>query len=802
VPGSTPSPTLRVLEVAGRVAGPACGRLFAALGHEVIKCELPSGDPLRHQEPLDARGVGHAFVTLNADKRSVVADPSTPAGLARIEGLLGEADVMITDLAPAVAASFGLDIQALRRRWPALVIVSVTGYGLDDPRSEDPCDSLLAESYGGLANMIGEPDRPPLSLGGEQAATAAGFAAFLGASLALAQRDSDGTGDVVDVAICDVAAYIDWKSDVTYAVTSKVPRRSGTVSGRWRILPAADGWVGVIYQPDQWDAMVTLIGDPRLADETWREDATRRADTRWWTAVAEWVTARTKAEIYEAAQRRGLAFGFDVDMAVLADSGQLAARGFLRGSNEAGTPPTGALMHSDRLAWRSGHAPALDPGDAAGWAERTAGAHAKASAERAASTGPPAPLAGVRVIDFGTITAGAATSRLLADYGATVVKVESSDHPDLFREWMPEGMVAAPDARFGTSPMFESNNAGKLGVALDLKSAEGLAELDRLVAGADVVVENFSVGVAERLGIDFGRLHSLNPGLVYLSLSSRGQDGPEARHRSYGSTLDLLSGLASLTGYRDGSPMWSSGEVNYPDQLVSLLGAGLVVHCVERGIRGVHLDLAQLEVVSWTLSDRLAEWRQTRRVPRASGNRRPGRTPHDVYPCRGEDEWVAISCWSGEARQALAALVGIGGQVASDDRWWWEHEDEVDARIADWTSTRAKWECVEQLQAAGVTTAPVQSALERAVDPHFLGRRVYLSEPTRLKGYPVRLGRFEPPLPTPAPRLGEHDPRRVEQDWDEQDRDDRSKVNRGPARSPASLPNSNGGTSWELSTDG
>jgi len=141
----------------------------------------------------------------------------------------------------------------------------------------------------------------------------------------------------------------------------------------------------------------------------------------------------------------------------------------------------------------------------------------------------PAPLAGVVVLDLGTITAGAATSRLLADYGATVIKVESPGRPDPFRAWTPPGSAisVSADATY-VSPVFESNNAGKLGVALDLKTDAGRRGFHALAARADVVVENFRVGVTERLGIDFGSLRELNPRLVYLSLSSQGQDGPEA----------------------------------------------------------------------------------------------------------------------------------------------------------------------------------------------------------------------------------------------------------------------------------
>ncbi|GAA5162647.1 hypothetical protein GCM10023321_48540 [Pseudonocardia eucalypti] len=735
---------LRVVELAAGVAGQACGRLFAGLGHHVVKCEPPEGDPLRGREPVNREGLGYTFAALNASKRSRRLDLATEAGRARLHRLLAGADLLITDLGPDAAEAAGISVARLRAERPGLAATWLTPFGLDDPRSGSHRDSLLAESYGGLAWMIGEPDRAPLSLGGEQTAYAAAFVGFFGAMLALRRRAGRGTGDVVDVALCDVAAYIDWKSDVSHAHDGRVPTRTGASRGPWRILPAADGWVGVVFQPEQWHAVVGLVGDPALDDPVLRDEAGRTAHPdRWWPVLARWAVALPKREIYRRAQQRGLPFGYSADMADLYTDPQYRARGFLGGPD--GTVPTvGPIAQAAGLHWHTGAPPALGgddpepvwPGAAAGHAGPEGGPDG-------------APLAGVVVLDLGTITAGAATGRLLADYGATVIKVEAPDRPDAFRLW--------PSSGPGTeepSPLFESNNAGKLAVTLDLKSEAGRAEMARLVGGADVLVENFTVGVTERLGIDHATLREINPKLISVSLSSQGQSGPEAHGRSYGSTLDLLSGLASVTGYPGGGPIWSSADVNYPDQLVSLFAAGLVVHCLWLGPRGEQLDVSQRELVSWTLADRIAEYAETGRVPAPEGNRRAGSTPHDIYRCVDADHWVAIACHRDTERAALADLIGAAEWAEKPDGWWREHQDEVDQVIANWTKVRSRAECVRALTGAGVPCAPVYSAADRARQPRFRERRVVLDGVPKRKGFPMRLLGYRPPAPLPAPDLG------------------------------------------------
>jgi crotonobetainyl-CoA:carnitine CoA-transferase CaiB-like acyl-CoA transferase len=501
----------------------------------------------------------------------------------------------------------------------------------------------------------------------------------------------------------------------------------------------------VIFEPAQWAAIVDLVADPRLADDRLVDDNFRREHPGlWWPAVEQWAAARTKAEIYEQAQRLGLPFGHVVTLPELRGLAQYRARGFVPAKEVIGDSVLGAPFGPGSLPWSATPAPSLGQDQHALtdlWPQRPSGAALASSGQ--------APLEGVVVVDLGTITAGAAAGRMLADFGARVIKVESPDRPDAFRKWIVDTESPSDDPTV-IAPMFDSNNAGKLGVALDLKTADGLAAFRAVVRRADILLENFGVGVTRRLGIDHEALAEINPRLVYVSLSSQGQQGPEASSRSYGSTLDLLSGLASVTGYDATHPMWSSVAVNYPDQLASLFGAAMATYCVSTGRTGVHLDLSQRELVSWTLSGQLRAALETGAEAVPTGNRRPGRHPHDVFPCAGVDNWVAISCHTAEQRQALAAL--IGSELPADAA---STEDAASHAIAGWTRSRAVESCVKELSSAAIPCAAVVDARTRALDERFARRRVFLEEGARrIKGFPLLLRGYRPPIPARAPLLG------------------------------------------------
>ncbi|MGV0806610.1 CoA transferase [Mycolicibacterium setense] len=739
------SDVLQIVEFTRSVAGAVCGRLFAGLGHDVTLCELAAGHPLRARE--------FTFAATAAAKRSVVCDPARDSSTWNT--LLASADVLIIDLPPGEAAELGLDATHLAARFPGLVAVSVTPFGLDGEFAETAGDSLLAEAYGGLAHMVGEPDRSPLSLGGEQAAHVAAFVGLFGASLALQNRARTGNGDFVEVSVSDVAAYMDWKSDVTYDLTGAAPSRTGASRGSWRIVEAKDGWVGVIFLADQWPAVVELIGDDRLAGPEFLDAGTRleRADELW--PVIEDVIGRREAhEVYASAQRLGLPFGYAATAADLVGSDQLGMRGFV-------IPPDRRRRDAPVVSFPvpDGRAAEVEPAPRLGEAtvsHRAPIAAPTPAADMRSSQPGVAPLAGLLVLDFGTITAGAATSRLLADYGATVIKIESSARPDRFRQWVLPGSDAS--AVPTTSPMFESNNVGKIGLCVDLKSEGGRRMVHDLIRRADVLVENFRAGVTARMGIDPRTVGKLNPDLVYLSLSSQGSAGPESRYGSYGSTLDLLSGLAGATGYRGGSPIWSSGEVNYPDQIVAIAGAALVAHAVATARAGARLDISQRELVAWTLADQLAAyvWEGLPICP--TGNRRPGATPHDVYETAGNG-WLAVACTTAEHRRAVADVIP-GLPVADNEQWWWDNADHVDDLITEWSRTHHRDDAVTKLRGAGVPVVPVATAADRAARTGYRRRRVALrgAGGEWLKGFPLRLQSFSPEDPAPAPVLAEDIP--------------------------------------------
>ncbi|PWV98828.1 crotonobetainyl-CoA:carnitine CoA-transferase CaiB-like acyl-CoA transferase [Hoeflea marina] len=215
------------------------------------------------------------------------------------------------------------------------------------------------------------------------------------------------------------------------------------------------------------------------------------------------------------------------------------------------------------------------------------------------------PLEGLRVVDFGIITAGASTSAMLADLGAEVIKVEGPGYIDPFRHWAGESTEAG---WWEGSPHFRFTNRNKQDVCVDLKSESGRELLLDLVRISDVVIENFRAGVLDRLGLGFDVLRGANSRIVLGSVSSQGTTGPNATAVSFGSTLEASSGFADLVRYPGEAPMISGQALNYPDQVVSLFAAGMIMATVleaRRSGRALHVDIAQREVTAFLIGEKL-----------------------------------------------------------------------------------------------------------------------------------------------------------------------------------------------------
>lgn len=287
-----------------------------------------------------------------------------------------------------------------------------------------------------------------------------------------------------------------------------------------------------------------------------------------------------------------------------------------------------------------------------------------------------------RVLDLGIITAGAATTAVLADLGAEVIKVESPRYRDPFRKWTGDVLAGEhPDL----PPFFRMTNRGKLNAGIDLKTPEGREVFLRLVAVSDIVVENFSRGVLDRLGLDYATLRAANPDIILASISSQGDNGPDAGLVSFGSTLEAMAGLASLTGYRDGPPVVSGVDVNFPDQVVAIFASSMIVtawHARQNGLGGTHLDLSQRELTSFLCGEAFL----SAGAPTRLGNAQAGLPLQGCFAA-ADGGWVAVTVRDAD----LSRLAGSANADA----------------LAAWIGERAAADAVAALTAAGIAAAPV-----------------------------------------------------------------------------------------------
>ena len=329
-------------------------------------------------------------------------------------------------------------------------------------------------------------------------------------------------------------------------------------------------------------------------------------------------------------------------------------------------------------------------------------------------------LSGLKVADLSIVTAGAGATQVLADFGADVVKIEGQSRPDMYRLGFTGDRGGASDLDF---PPFRVANRNKRGLSVNLKDPEGLAIVKRLVAVSDVVVENFRRGVIERLGLGYQDLVDLRSNVVLVSISSQGATGPNQGYTSFGTTLDALGGVMSVTGYDASTPTWSSGRINYPDQTANTISPAVILAAVMASRadgKPRWVDLSQREVVTSLLGDWILKTSLDGRDPVPMGNAEPGRLEW-LSRCVGEDRWVAISLCSRSDRDRLASLVAAETGDRHDSG---TDTDDVELRAATdrWAAQRTREAAVAELQACGLAAAPVNSGEELINDPYLRQR--------------------------------------------------------------------------------
>jgi crotonobetainyl-CoA:carnitine CoA-transferase CaiB-like acyl-CoA transferase len=384
-----------------------------------------------------------------------------------------------------------------------------------------------------------------------------------------------------------------------------------------------------------------------------------------------------------------------------------------------------------------------------------------------------APLAGIRVVELTTAWAGPMAGRILAYLGAEVIRIEAASRPCGWRHHAETRNVfrypnGDPGARpYNRTALFNSQNVGKLAIALDLKRPGGYQTLLKLLAETDVVISNFTPGTLARLKLDYARLCGIRPDIIVVEMPAYGTTGPMSAHTALGPTMEMAAGMASMIGYRDGGAPTYTGP-SYMDSTGGYNGAAAVMtalaHRRATG-RGQHVEMPQVEAAMQYIGADLLYAIATGRDPERQGNRVSWAAPHDTFPALGTDEWVAIAVTDDRQWAALCGVIGdprlsVPEFSALDGRL--HAQDTLHAMISDWTRERTKHAIADQLQAAGVPAAPVQKADDALASPYLAARGFYttLDHPEAgrhpYQGLPFHFDRTPASASRPAPCLGEH----------------------------------------------
>ena len=373
-------------------------------------------------------------------------------------------------------------------------------------------------------------------------------------------------------------------------------------------------------------------------------------------------------------------------------------------------------------------------------------------------------LEGVRVADFSWAWAGPYATLLLGFLGAEVIKIESKkrlDHSRLMSLTTGQAFKS-----LDASPVFCQLNLNKLGVTLNLSTGKGIELAKRIVGLSDVVIENFRPGVIEKLGLGYGTLRKVKPDIVMLSISARGQKGPERHYVGYAPNFGALGGLSYLTGYEGGEPSTLVGSLDLRVGTWAVFAVmGALVHRKRTG-QGQYIGLSASEAVSCLITDSIMEYTMNGKVPTRAGNRDEIMAPHNCYRCRGEDRWVSIAVGTEQEWAALCRAMGDPEWTKEgkfrDGYQRWQNQEELDRRVTEWTSNYTAEEVTEKLQGAGVAAYPSMSNKDMfesrhlrereftaEVDHPVVGKHVTINPPWKFGETPAGIRRQ-------APLIGEH----------------------------------------------
>ncbi len=764
---------VRVVDLGWGIAGGYATKLLADAGADVVKVELPDGDPLRGYSasfsPIDDHGPLFGF--LNTTKRSVALDYRTTEGCGQLLELYATAELVMERSEPGELEALGVGWEALAERRPDATMVSVSNFGRGGPWSQRPANEFTLMAIAGSTATRGQPGRTPFNAGGRIGEWISGLTAAVAATAALRRAWRTGMGDHVDLSMLET---------ITPTCTN-VQTLWGSFTGDYEtktmlevpsVEPTRDGYVGFcVFTGQQWQDFTVLVGQPEWADDPQLATMGGRiaAGESIAGTIREWTSARTTEEVVHEATLLRIPVAPIGNGANLPEFDQFAQRGVY------GPNPSGGFLQP-RVPYRNHAHPSVAFRPAPRLGQHTEQLLGELEASGAANnsgrrvgTDPDAspsalPLDGVRVVDMTAFWAGPYATLVLATLGADVIHVESVQRPDGMR--FGSARTPADDSWWEFGPTFHHANVGKRSVTLDLTRPEGMELLHRLIEVSDALVENFSPRVIDQFGLDWDTVSTLNPRLVMVRMPAFGLDGPWRDRVGFAQTMEQVSGMCWLSGYPDAAPQLARGP---SDPLAGLHAAYAVIcglHARKHTGKGSFVEATMVETALNAAAEQVVEYSATGQLMARETNHHPYACPQGVYAC-SDGQQIALSVETDQHWEQLLAAVPelelhrVPDSAALADRFAVRHT--FDELLSRWCADLAASDVVERLISFGVPAAELEMSRGGDRNPQVNARGFYEAVEHRLAGthrFPamsVRFGR-QPDrwFSRPAPTLGEH----------------------------------------------
>ena len=759
---------VRILDLCDE-RGMFAGYLLAHLGADVLAVEPPGGSSIRRLAPFAGPDGATAQQSLwwwayGRGKRSCSLDLQSAPDRQRLVELADQADVFIESFPPGELAALGIDLNELMERNPRLVVATITPFGSTGPKASWPATDLTVWAASGTHSLAGDADRAPVRTSVAQAFLHAGADAAGAVLIALHERDRSGRGQHIDLSAQQSSQQA--ALSTMLAIPNKgtpVRRMAGGLQAKTPIRltwPCADGFVAItlLFGPAFREPNRRLLlwmaahGGASAAD----------AEVDWGSFMYGVFIGENEPDEYLRLCGVIEAFTITRTQAWLVEEGigagayvaptntipqLLAERHFHeRGFWESVARPDGnaTVLHPGAIAKLTATpltpvGPAPSPGPAA-WKSQVRALHAgptsgstagsaAGSTDRSLARGQA--LDGLKVLDFMWVFAGPHFTRVLADYGATVVRVESTTRICPAR---PGGPFVNDLPGMHNGAPFLTFNAGKHGVTINPTHPAGRNLILRLVRWADVVTESFSPKAMKGWGLDYAALREHNPSLIMLSSALMGHSGPRSMVPGYGNMAAAFTGYYDLTGWPDRSP--AGPYLAYTDAVSPRFMVAVTMAALrhrQRTGEGQHIDCSQAEAALHFLAPALLDQQVNQHTWTRMGNRDLDLAPHGVYPSLGDDRWIAIACQSNEAWTALCRVAGLGAMgtdpalATSAQRRL--YQDQLDAALSAWTSAMSAEAAQEALVVAGVAAHVVAGSADCYADPQLLHRQHYVRVP-------------------------------------------------------------------------